>query len=76
MSARLSLVPAPKQHASRHVPSYTELKSLPIAQSGEFELSDKECKQTRRLIYSINKQGQFRYRTLREGRYLQVWRIK
>lgn len=72
MAALLSMVPAPK----RHIPSIYELHSLPIARSGEFELSDKECKQTRRLIYSINKQGKFRYRTMRDGRYLQVWRIK
>jgi len=72
MAALLSLVPAPKHHQ----PTLVELHSMPIAHSGEFELSDKECKQTRRLIYSINKQGVFRYRTLREGRYLQVWRIK
>jgi hypothetical protein len=72
MSARLSLVPAP----ARGMPSVTDLHSLPIARSGEFELSDKETKQTRRLIYSINKQGKFRYRTMREGRFLQVWRLK
>jgi hypothetical protein len=49
---------------------------MPVAHSGEFDLSDREAQQTRRLIYSINKQGRFRYRTLREGRFLQVWRIK
>ena len=72
MSARLSLVPKPV----RGVPSADILKGLPIAQSGEFELNEFEVGQTRRLIYSINKQGSFRYRTMREGRYLQVWRIK
>ena len=72
MSARLSLVPAP----ARGIPSLFDLTRLPIARSGEFELSDKETAQTRRLIYSINKQGKFRYRTMRDGRFLQVWRLK
>ena len=73
MSARLSLVPKP---AYQRQPSIYQLEHLPIARCGEFELNDFEARQTRRLIYSINKQGKFRYRTLREGRYLQVWRIK
>jgi hypothetical protein len=73
MSARLSLVPAP---AWKRQPSIYDLQRLPIARSGEFDLSDREAAQTRRLIYSINKQGKFRYRTLREGSLLQVWRIK
>jgi hypothetical protein len=76
MSAPLSRVPAPRRHASRSQPSVWDLERMPVAHSGEFELSDFETKQTRRLIYSINKQGRFRYRTLREGRFLQVWRIK
>jgi len=76
MAALLSLVPPPPRSKGKFQPSVDDLHSLPIAASGEFELSDRECKQTRRLIYSINKQGKFRYRTLREGRYLQVWRIK
>ena len=75
MSAPLSLVPKPRRLVGKHVPTEHELTNMPVAYSGEFELSDKEVKQTRRLIYSINKQGRFRYRTLREGRYLQIWRI-
>lgn len=76
MSAPLSRVPAPRKYASRSQPTPAMLEAMPVAHSGEFELSDFETRQTRRLIYSINKQGRFRYRTLREGRYLQVWRIK
>ena len=75
MSAPLSRVPAPRKHVVGQ-PSVWDLEHMPVAHSGEFELSDFETRQTRRLIYSINKQGRFRYRTLREGRYLQVWRIK
>jgi hypothetical protein len=73
MSARLSLVPKP---AWQRVPSIYALEHMPIARSSEFELSDRETAQTRRLIYSINKQGRFRYRTMRDGTLLQVWRIK
>jgi len=76
VSARLSLVPAPK-HRSKHVlPTVVDLAAIPLSTSGEFELNEKEVRQTRNLIYSINKQGMIRYRTMRDGRYLQVWRIK
>ena len=74
MSARLSLVPAPNR--ASEVPNRATLTSMPIAYGSEFELNDKEVGQTRRLIYSINGQGMFRYRTMREGSYLQIWRIK
>lgn len=75
MSARLSLVPKPGTPGSR-VPSVGVLTSMPIAYGSEFELNDREVAQTRRLIYSINGQGRFRYRTMREGAYLQIWRIR
>jgi len=76
VSALLSMVPRPRRRITRHIPSESELIALPVAYAGEFELSEAEVKQTRRLIYSINKQGMFRYRTLREGTLLNVWRIK
>jgi len=76
VSARLSLVPAPKHRRQHVLPTVVDLAAIPLSTSGEFELNEKEVRQTRYLIYSINKQGMFRYRTMRDGRYLQVWRIK
>jgi hypothetical protein len=58
------------------VPSEEELARIPLAQAGEFELSDKEGKQMRREIYRINRDGIRRFRTLRDGPYIMVWRIK
>lgn len=46
------------------------------ADCGEFEVPDKEADRIRRFLYGINKDGIRRYRTLREGRYLRIWRIK
>jgi len=42
----------------------------------EFELSDKELGSMRRHLYAINRDAIRRYRTLREGRIVLVWRIK
>lgn len=42
----------------------------------EFELSDKELSALRRHLYAINRDAIRRYRTLREGRVVLVWRIK
>lgn len=51
--------------------------ALPKAVQGEFEMSDKEVERTRRLIYWINKNHPkgHRYRTMRDGTLLLVWRI-
>lgn len=58
------------------VPSIADINLIPLARAGEYELTDKECQRTRRLLYSLNKQGDRRYRTQREFPYLLVWRIK
>lgn len=42
----------------------------------EFELSDKELRQLRAHLYKVNKDGIRRFRTLKEGRVVLVWRIK
>lgn len=46
------------------------------AHTEELELNEKEIRQLRSLIYGINKDGIRKYRTIREGPYLIVWRIK
>lgn len=72
MAATLSLVPRPV----RYIPTENDIRKIPLARGGEFDLSDKEIIQTRRLVYSINRQGVFLYRTIRQGSLLMIWRIK
>jgi len=76
MSIPMHQINRPKSWYRDREPSVAILTNMPVAASGEFELNDKEVGRARRLIYSINKQGEFRYRTMRDGLYLQVWRIK
>lgn len=49
------------------------IRVVPIT---EFELSDKELRQLRAHLYKVNRDGIRRYRTLKEGRVVLVWRIK
>lgn len=58
------------------VPTDQQIALIPLARAGEFELSDKEIRLTRQRIYGINKDGIRKYRTIREGPILMVWRIK
>lgn len=67
--------PAPRLRWTK-VPSAEELATIPLASAGEFELSEKEAQEMRREIYRINKDGIRRYRTMRDGPYIMVWRIK
>jgi hypothetical protein len=60
----------------RSLPTASDLGLIPLARAGEYELSDREVKATRRLIYSINKDGIRRFRTLLDGPILMVWRVK
>lgn len=60
----------------RGVPTEAQINSIPLAYPGVYELSDKECAKTRAFLYSINKDQIRRYRTMREGSLLFVWRIK
>ena len=48
----------------------------PIAK-GEYDLTDRECTIFRRRLYALNKNnaGGWRWRTLREGGLLLVWRL-
>lgn len=60
----------------RVAPSEKDINKIPLARAGEYELSEKEVRSTRSLIYGINKDGIRRYRTMRDGAILMVWRIK
>ena len=58
------------------LPSNDEIARIPLARSAEFELREKEVGTLRRHLYAINKDGYRRYRTLRDGPLVMVWRIK
>lgn len=59
------------------LPSMSEIEAIPRAASGEYELTDREVKTLRSRLYGLNKNNAFnrRWRTMREGRLLYVWRI-
>lgn len=65
-----------KSAVSRVPPTVQQIESIPLARSGEYQLSPREVMRTRRLIYGINKDAIRRYRTLLDGSILLVWRIK
>lgn len=60
------------------LPTEAAILSIPLARAGEYELSDREMKTLRSRIYSLNKHHVhgWRWRTMREGNRLMVWRIK
>jgi hypothetical protein len=58
------------------IPTSEQIGAIPLAKAGEYELNEAETRKTRAFIYSINKDGIRKYRTIREGRLLMVWRIK
>lgn len=58
------------------IPNEAQIKKIPLARAGEFELSDKETRTLRSRLYAINKDGIRKYRTTREAPYTLVWRIK
>lgn len=59
-------------------PTDKDIMSIPLARAGEYELSDKEVKTLRSRIYGLNRNNinNWRWRTLKEGNLLLVWRIK
>lgn len=57
-------------------PSVADLKRMRVAKYNEYEMTDKEVQRFRTLLYSINKQGDMRFRTMRDEGILIVWRFK
>lgn len=60
------------------MPTDNEILAIPKARTGEYQLSDKEMKKLRSRIYALNKDNAAgrRWRTMRDGDLLIVWRIK
>lgn len=67
-----------KKKYQRTMPTESQIMDIPLAKAGEYELSDRETRKTRRRIYGINKDNAAgrRYRTLRDGAILLVWRVR
>jgi hypothetical protein len=59
-----------------HLPSNNDIMAIPLARCAEFELSEKETSTLRRHLYAVNRDGIRRFRTLRDGPLVIVWRIK
>lgn len=61
-----------------NLPTEDAILAIPLARAGEYELSDREIRVLRSRIYALNKNHVhgWRWRTLREGPILLVWRIK
>lgn len=59
-------------------PTDAEILAIPKARTGEYQLSDAEMKRVRTRIYALNKDNAAnrRWRTMREGDLLIVWRIR
>lgn len=62
--------------AIKVAPNESDIRRIPLAKAGEYDLTPKEVRKTRKLIYGINKDGIRRYRTMLDGGLLMVWRIK
>lgn len=60
------------------LPTAEAIQKIPLARAGEYELTDREMRTLRSRIYSLNKHHAlgWRWRTMREGSFLLVWRIK
>lgn len=78
LPAPVGSIRGPVHGIFKGMPSEADLLKIPKARCGEYELSDKECQRLRSQIYSINKHNVVgrRYRTMRDGSLLIVWRIK
>jgi hypothetical protein len=60
----------------KKLPTEAQLNEINVVDIHEFELNDSELLTLRRHLYAVNKDGIRRYRTLREGTIVLVWRIK
>ncbi len=60
------------------IPTEETISKIPLARAGEYEMNSLEAAKLRRLIYKMNKSHVrgWRWRTMRDGDYLMVWRIK
>lgn len=59
------------------MPTNDEVFSIPLCRAGEYQLSDSEMRRLRARIYSLNRDNAAgrRWRTMRQGEFLMVWRV-
>lgn len=73
-------LPAPKRRTRplKRLPTEAEILAIPLSYGHVFDLNDVETKRLRSQLYSINRENVagFKYRTMREGTLLNVWRIR
>ena len=64
--------------ATTILPSEADIRRIPLARAGEYELNEREVKTLRSRIYALNRENVpgWRWRTLREGPLLLVWRVR
>lgn len=61
----------------KEMPTDGDLMLIPLSRGGEYELSDKECRRLRSRIYKLNATSSvgWRWRTMKNGPVLTVWRV-
>jgi len=67
----------PKLVHTSNMPSLEQLLNIKLADTHEFELTDKETKATRARIYALNRENDaYRWRTIREFPLLLIWKLR
>lgn len=71
-------VKSPRLQEALRDPTLANIVQIPRAAQGEYELGNKEIETVRRRLYDINKHNVagYRFKTMREGNLLLVWRIR
>lgn len=73
----MSVVTPLRKKPMNVMPTEADLLALPLAATGEYELSDKETRQLRSRIYALNKNNaSFRWRTMRDAPYTILWKLR
>lgn len=73
-----SFVKQPRLQKALEDPTLADIIRIERAAQGEYELDERSINTIRRRLYDINKHNVagFRFKTMREGRLLLVWRVK
>lgn len=68
----------PRLQKALENPTLADIVQIPRAAQGEYEMPLKDIETIRRRLYDINKHNVagFRFKTMREGNLLLVWRIR
>jgi hypothetical protein len=73
----VSVVSMRRPSSKKGIPTESELLAIPLAATGEYEISDLETKRLRVRVYALNKNNaSFRWRTMREAPYTILWKLR